>query len=95
MQDTVLNLVNSAGLAWWVEILTEIPPCTYYFGPFWGAAGAEAALPGYLEDLEKEGASGIRFTIKRCKPSQLTICDDTEDVLDLFPRANSSKSTVL
>ncbi len=76
MQDTVLNLVNSAGLAWWVEIVTETPSCIYYFGPFMKASNAQVSLPGYIEDLEKERAIGIRATLKRFKPQELTICDD-------------------
>lgn len=95
MQDTVLNLVNLAGLAWWVEIITEIPPCTYYFGPFLGAAGAESALPGYIEDLEQEGAIGIQFTIKRCKPNQLTIFNESEEPLNGYSPANTSRPTTL
>jgi hypothetical protein len=73
MQDTVLNLVNEVGLGWWVEIVTESPPCTYYFGPFVLVIGAHAAKAGYVEDLEKEGAQGIRVSVKRCKPEALTV----------------------
>jgi hypothetical protein len=76
MQDTVLNLFNSTGMAWWVEVVTENPSCTYYFGPFMKESNAQAALPGYVDDLVQEGAIGIRAIAKRCKPEQLTIIND-------------------
>jgi Domain of unknown function (DUF1816) len=28
------NLLNFLGQAWWIEINTVQPKCTYYFGPF-------------------------------------------------------------
>jgi hypothetical protein len=77
MQDSVLNLVNSVGLAWWVEVVTDEPHYTYYFGPFVLATSAHAAKAGYVEDLEKEGAKGIRVTVRQCKPSSLTVPGDT------------------
>lgn len=59
---------------WWVEIKTENPACTYYFGPFDIAEEAELAKGGYIEDLEQEGAQDIQVTVMRCKqPAQLTI----------------------
>ncbi len=82
MQEIFTNLIDLVGLAWWVEVKTESPRCTYYFGPFLTAAEAEAAKPGYVEDLQQEAAQGIEVVIKRCKPSQLTI---DEDSLGEFP----------
>ncbi len=76
MKELLINLINIVGLAWWVEIITASPRCTYYFGPFLTAKEAEEAQDGYLEDLEEEGAMGIRVEIKRCKPTELTIYDD-------------------
>lgn len=76
MQESLTNLLNLFGFAWWVEIKTESPRCIYYFGPFLGSKDAEAAKAGYIEDLEKEGAQGIFVSVKRCKPSRLTISDD-------------------
>lgn len=76
MQELLTNLLNQVGFAWWVEIKTESPRCTYYFGPFLGSDEAEASKAGYIEDLEKEGAQGIIVSVKRCKPSNLTISDD-------------------
>lgn len=76
MSELWTTLLQTLGLAWWVEISTESPRCTYYFGPFASASYAETAKNGYIEDLEQEGAQGIKVTVKRCKPSILTIDDD-------------------
>jgi hypothetical protein len=76
MKELLINLINVVGLAWWVEIITASPRCTYYFGPFLTAKEAEEAQDGYLQDLEEEGALGIRVEIKRCKPTELTISDE-------------------
>lgn len=62
---------------WWVEITTIHPSCTYYFGPFESASAAQAASPGYVEDLEGEAAQGIAVSIKRCQPEVLTICSES------------------
>lgn len=78
MKEVLTSFLNGLGLACWVEIVTEKPRCTYYFGPFVSSQEAEAAKPGYIEDLEQEGAQGIRVSIKRCKPTILTIADDLE-----------------
>lgn len=64
---------NRLGLAWWVEIKTESPDCTYYFGPFLNQTEAQSAVSGFIEDLEQEQAQGITSTVKRCKPQELTI----------------------
>lgn len=62
------------GKAWWLEIKTSQPTCTYYFGPFDSEEEAEALKGGYIEDLEQEGAQNIRTGIQRCsRPAQLTI----------------------
>lgn len=76
MQETLANLLNFLGLAWWVEIKTESPRCTYYFGPFLDEKEAEASKGGYMEDLQQEDAQGISVLVKRCKPTRLTISDD-------------------
>lgn len=76
MKDLLISLLNFFGLAWWIEISTVTPHCTYYFGPFLTAKEAAEEKTGYVEDLESEGALGIDFSIKRCKPSRLTIADD-------------------
>lgn len=79
MKEIWTNILNTFGQAWWVEVTTEMPRCTYYFGPFTSDSEAESAKSGYVDDLEQEGAQGIRVVIKRCKPGQLTIYDDTLD----------------
>lgn len=77
MQEFLTNLLNLSGLAWWVEIKTENPACTYYFGPFATDQAALNAKSGYIEDLENEGAQSIQVKIQRCKqPSELTVSHD-------------------
>lgn len=80
MQDIFTSLLDQIGLAWWVEISTDLPRCTYYFGPFLGVKLAEAAKAGYVEDLEQEGAKGIKVEVKQCKPTQLTVADDLAEL---------------
>lgn len=80
LKELMINLLNAFGLAWWVEIATETPRCTYYFGPFFTKTEAEVAKSGYIEDLELEGAQGIAFLVKRCKPDILTLSDDMEEI---------------
>ena len=47
---------------------------------------AEEAKYGYIEDLEAEDARGISVTVKRCKPEELTIYDQSIDVaIDRIP----------
>lgn len=62
--------------AWWVEIITSAPRCIYYFGPFEDYVEAKDTYPGYIEDLDSEGAQGIIVVIKRCQPEELTVCDE-------------------
>lgn len=83
IKESLTNLVQGFGWAWWVEIVTHNPRCTYYFGPFLSSKEAEAAKAGYIEDLEQEGATGIDVQIKRCKPERLTISDDLGERVDL------------
>ena len=73
------SFLNRIGLAWWAEVKTQTPQCTYFFGPFNSAGEAEKALPGFLADLEAEGASGIQSSIQRCQPNELTVCNDDAD----------------
>ena len=61
---------------WWVEIHTNNPQCTYYFGPFETALEARGLQEGYLEDLRQEQAQVITVAIKQCQPKHLTICWD-------------------
>ncbi|NJM66891.1 MAG: DUF1816 domain-containing protein [Acaryochloris sp. RU_4_1] len=78
----IAELTNHLGLAWWVEIKTSFPTCTYFFGPFLRRKQAESAVSGYVEDLKAEQAKNIVTHIQRCKPTQLTNChlDDSQSV---------------
>ena len=73
MKYLLANSLDLFGLAFWIELQTKSPRCTYYFGPFSTSQDAELALPGFIEDLETEGAEGLTATISRCKPRTLTI----------------------
>lgn len=79
MKEFWISILEFLGLAWWVEIETESPKCIYYFGPFTTAKAAKAAQSGYIEDLQQEGAKGIRVEIKHCKPARLTIFDEADE----------------
>jgi Domain of unknown function (DUF1816) len=70
------NTLDILGQAWWIEVSTAQPRCTYYFGPFADEKEAASAMQGYLEDLESESAQGIQSQVKRCKPERLTIDHD-------------------
>ncbi|CAA9588422.1 Hypothetical protein, Slr0957 homolog [uncultured Synechococcales cyanobacterium] len=69
---------GSSELAWWIEVITSQPRCTYYFGPFERAKEAEMAQAGYIEDLEQEGAQGITVKIKWGQPEELTLTEQQE-----------------
>ncbi|NEQ76677.1 MAG: DUF1816 domain-containing protein [Okeania sp. SIO2C9] len=86
MKETLVNLLNFSGLAWWVKISTANPSCTYYFGPFLTPEEAKSAEAGYIEDLKDESAQGIQVFIEQSKPVELTIYDELE---------NSSNETVI
>ncbi|MDP8933147.1 MAG: DUF1816 domain-containing protein [Cyanobacteriota bacterium] len=82
MKEFLISLFNFFGLAWWVEVKTSTPRCIYYFGPFLTSKEAEAAKAGYVEDIENEGAEGLRVSILRCKPLTLTVADDLGKLTD-------------
>jgi hypothetical protein len=82
MKELLISLLNFFGLAWWVEVKTSTPRCTYYFGPFLTAPEADAAKAGYIEDLENEGAQGLAVAIVRCKPIDLTVAEDLGKIGD-------------
>lgn len=79
VKDLATGLIQGAATDWWVEITTEAPRCTYYFGPFESAKEAQVESPGYIEDLEGEGAKGIKVNVKRCNPEVLTITESDDD----------------
>jgi Domain of unknown function (DUF1816) len=78
MKDLLTRSLNQLGLAWWVEVTTENPKCTYYFGPFGSSTSASAHQSGYIQDLEAEGAQNIQAAVKRMKPQALTVYDEAE-----------------
>jgi hypothetical protein len=82
LKELLINAFENLGFAWWVEIITQNPRCTYYFGPFLSSADASVAVKGYIEDLESEGAQGIMVNVKRCKPDSLTIAEDLGEKID-------------
>jgi hypothetical protein len=88
MKEQLINILDIVGLAWWVEIVTDQPKCTYYFGPFISAKEAHEAKTGYFEDLQAEAAQGIKMVVKRCKPSQLTTCDDLGENVNSAARSS-------
>ncbi|PZD70928.1 hypothetical protein C1752_08703 [Acaryochloris thomasi RCC1774] len=68
---------------WWLEIETQTPKCTYYFGPFDSAKEARHHRAGYVDDLRNEQAVGLVTKIKRWQTETLTIFD--EEKLTLKP----------
>jgi len=67
-----------ADQAWWVEVTTRQPDCTYYFGPFADSREAQQSQAGYVQDLQQEGPQEIRAEVKWCRPQQLTIYREEE-----------------
>jgi hypothetical protein len=87
VKDMFTVLLEQLGMAVWIEVVTDAPRCTYYFGPFSSFPEAEAALPGYREDLEAEGAVVVGLVTRRCKPDLLTIYDESVDInADRLPK---------
>ncbi|WP_017306002.1 DUF1816 domain-containing protein [Spirulina subsalsa] len=82
MKDTVVQILNFFGWAWWVEVKTENPRCTYYFGPFANQQEAQEMSSGYVDDLKDEGAQGISVYIQRMKPDELTVFDELGETPD-------------
>jgi hypothetical protein len=86
LSTKILNLwtdtLNACRQAWWIEIFTTQPKCTYYFGPFAGAEEAHVASKGFIEDLKNESAQGITLKIDRhSQPDLLTIEHDWTELL--------------
>lgn len=76
LQNIAIGFREGLNTDWWVEIKTTYPSCTYYFGDFDNLREAKKYCSGYIEDLQSEGAQGIKVRIKRCEPQLLTICDE-------------------
>lgn len=75
-QEFFTSYLAMTGKAWWVEIVTKKPNCTYYFGPFMSHREAQLSQLGYIEDLEQERPQLIAIEIKQCQPQELTIFED-------------------
>ncbi len=74
MKDFFISMLEKLGMAFWIEISTEVPRCVYYFGPFLSRSEAGQAKPGFEEDLSEEGALGITSMVfQRPTPDILTI----------------------
>jgi hypothetical protein len=76
LKEIFTSGLEQLGFAWWIEIVTTQPHCTYYFGPFTSGEEAELAQAGYVEDIEQEGAQGVCVQVKWCKPRELTVFED-------------------
>ncbi|HEY9669326.1 MAG TPA: DUF1816 domain-containing protein [Coleofasciculaceae cyanobacterium] len=76
IEEFLTSYLEKIGMAWWVEIITKKPDCTYYFGPFVSHREAQLSQLGYIEDLERERPQLIAIEIKQCKPKELTIFKD-------------------
>lgn len=76
LKESLISVLDQLRLALWIEIVTEQPGCTYYFGPFARAKSAQKAVSGYIEDLKEESAQVIAVTFKRVQPRELTIESD-------------------
>ncbi len=96
MEEYLLSILEFFGQAWWVEVKTESPKCTYYFGPFLRKQQAQDRQGGYIEDLQGEGAEIVSVAIKRCKPSVLTDYQeeeaDDEGTLDQWATLTGQRS---
>ncbi len=79
MKEILIKILDFLGLAFWIEISTDIPRCTYYFGPFLTKNEARLLQDGYIEDLLNEDAKGLKVSIKRLKATELTIFDESVD----------------
>jgi hypothetical protein len=90
IKEIWLSLLHFIGLAWWVEIGTDRPDCTYYFGPFASATEARTHTSGYVEDLESEAAEGIHISLKRGKPTQITIDREPQPIPDYYPHQSGN-----
>ncbi len=75
VKEFFISVLEWFKLAWWVEIVTNTPRCTYYFGPFLSRQEARDYQAGYIEDLESEGDRIISVEVKQCQPKELTSCD--------------------
>jgi hypothetical protein len=63
---------------WWVEVDTDSPKRTYYFGPYDSRQEASNSSNGYIRDLENKGAKKISINIKQGRqPTQLRASEES------------------
>jgi hypothetical protein len=63
---------------WWVEVDTDSPKRTYYFGPYYNREEASNSTSGYIKDLENKGAKKLSINIKQGhKPTQLRASEES------------------
>lgn len=84
IKEIFTSLLEWLGLAWWIEVVTSYPQCTYYFGPFISVREAQNAQTGYIEDLLQETAKIISVKLNRGQPKSLTICEGEISSSKLF-----------
>ena len=83
----IFGLKKIENLPYWLKISTEVPQCTYYFGPFDSPLEAKALQAGYIEDLIGENARGIRVELEqRSQPEELTISEEDIIIPDWIER---------
>lgn len=74
MKNLLSSLFSFFSNPWWVKITTAQPRCIYYFGPFDSEVEAMQAKPGYITDLQQEGAQDIQYSLQQSEePQELTI----------------------
>ena len=74
MKNFFSGLLSFFSNPWWVKITTAEPNCVYFFGPFDDEVEATQAKPGYIEDLQQEGALQIQTSLHNIpEPAKLTI----------------------
>ena len=63
---------------WWVEVDTDSPKRTYYFGPYGSRQEASDRSTGYIRDLENKGAKKITINLKQgSQPTQLKASEES------------------
>lgn len=75
---------------WWVKIDTNLPQCTYFFGPFASSQEAQLHRSGYFDDLFAEGAEGINIVVEQGDPKVLTL-EEGEPSVVVFPQGQVSQ----
>ncbi len=74
MKNFFSSLFNFFSTPWWVKVTTAEPNCIYYFGPFDSESEANKAKPGYIEDLQSEGAQQVTTAVQQiAEPDELTV----------------------